>query len=50
MSSGHNASAGSHPAMDMQQHRNTYAGFMALTKWATIGIVILLILMAIFLV
>ncbi len=35
---------------DFEEHRNTYAMFLGLTKWGTIGIALLLILMRIFLV
>ena len=34
---------------DMTDHTKTYEGFLTLTKWTTIGVVIVLILMAIFL-
>jgi hypothetical protein len=50
MSSAQHGAGEAHPAMDMKQHQATYHGFMALTKWSTIGIVILLVLMAVFLV
>lgn len=43
-------SEASHPAMDMEAHRQTWHGFMTFTKVATSLIVVLLILMAIFLV
>ncbi|MEJ1160977.1 aa3-type cytochrome c oxidase subunit IV [Prosthecomicrobium sp. N25] len=39
-----------HPAMDYAEHEKTYRMFLALTKWGTISIIVLLILMAIFLV
>lgn len=39
----------SHPAMDMEEHKRTYDGFVKATKYGTIGCVILLILMAVFL-
>jgi len=35
--------------MDISQHRSTYAGFMALTKYGSIAVIILLVLMALFL-
>jgi len=35
---------------DIEEHRNTYEAFLGLTKWSTIGIVLVLILMRIFLV
>ncbi len=44
------ASAGGHPAMDYPEHERTYAMFTNLTKWGTIIIVVILILMAIFLI
>lgn len=36
-------------SMDMAEHRRTWEGFVALTKYGTAGVVILLILMALFL-
>jgi Bacterial aa3 type cytochrome c oxidase subunit IV len=36
--------------MDYAQHDATYKMFVGMTKWGTIGIAVLLILMAIFLV
>lgn len=36
-------------AMDYAEHDRTYHGFIALTKYGTAAVVILLILMAIFL-
>lgn len=36
-------------AMDYAEHEKTYAFFVALTKFSTVAIVILLILMAFFL-
>ncbi len=39
----------SHSAMDVEEHEKSYGLFVALTKWGTIGCVVLLILMAIFL-
>lgn len=35
---------------NFEEHRKTYAAFLAITKWGTISIVALLILMRIFLV
>ena len=35
---------------NMEEHRNTYAMFLGLVKWGTIGVALLLILMRIFLV
>lgn len=40
---------GPHPEMDYAEHERTYRGFLVFTKWATIHIVVILILMAIFL-
>lgn len=37
-------------SMNIDAQRDMYDGFMALTKWGTIGTAVLLILMAIFLV
>jgi len=37
------------PAMDMEERRSTYQGFVKLTTWSVVGIAVLLILMAIFL-
>ena len=36
-------------AMDYQEHDKTYEGFITFTKWFTIHVVVILILMAIFL-
>ena len=36
-------------AMDYAEHDRTYALFIAMTKWGTISVVVLLILMALFL-
>ncbi len=38
------------PEMDAQAHESGYEGFVAFTKYSTIGLVVLMILMAIFLV
>jgi hypothetical protein len=35
---------------NFEEHRNTYAMFLGLTKWGTIGVAALLVLMRIFLV
>jgi hypothetical protein len=35
---------------NIEEHRRTYAAFLGLAKWGTIGIVFVLILMRIFLV
>lgn len=37
------------PEMDYAEHDRTWAGFVAVTKWGTIAIIVLLILMAYFL-
>ncbi|MFC3674137.1 aa3-type cytochrome c oxidase subunit IV [Ferrovibrio xuzhouensis] len=34
--------------MDISQHRASYAGFMAMTKYGSIAVIILLALLAIF--
>lgn len=39
-----------HEAMDYPEHLRTYDGFIAATKWGTIAVVAILVLMAIFLV
>ncbi|WP_341911486.1 aa3-type cytochrome c oxidase subunit IV [Ferrovibrio terrae] len=36
--------------MDISQHKAAWAGFMTMTKWSSIAIIILLILLAIFVV
>ncbi len=36
-------------SMDYPEHERTYATFVTLVKWSTIGTAVLLILMAIFL-
>ncbi|MEL7544405.1 MAG: aa3-type cytochrome c oxidase subunit IV [Pseudomonadota bacterium] len=38
-----------HEAMDYPEHLRTYSGFLVATKWATIIVVAVLALMAIFL-
>lgn len=40
----------SHKAMDVEQHKATYDGFLKITIISTVAIVVLLVLMAIFLV
>lgn len=35
--------------MDAEEHLGTYQGFLTVTKWTGIGVIIILILMAIFL-
>lgn len=39
-----------HTAMDYAEHERTYRGFLTLSKWVIIHIVVILILMAYFLV
>lgn len=39
-----------HAAMDYAEHEKTYKFFVAMTKWGTIGVIVLLVLMAIFLI
>ncbi|MCZ8103891.1 MAG: aa3-type cytochrome c oxidase subunit IV [Alsobacter sp.] len=46
----HDTSHGGHPAMDYPEHERTYAAFTAVTKWGTITIAAILVLMYIFLV
>ncbi|MHB2165522.1 aa3-type cytochrome c oxidase subunit IV [Alsobacter sp. R-9] len=46
----HDASHGGHPAMDYAEHERTYAAFTTMTKWGTITVATILVLMAIFLV
>lgn len=36
-------------AMDYEEHKSTYAAFIKMSQWGTVGIIVLLILMAIFL-
>ena len=36
-------------AMDYEEHKSTYAAFIKISQWGTAGIIVLLILMAIFL-
>ncbi len=43
-------SEASHPAMDMEAHRQTWHGFMRFVKVTSSFVIVLLILMAIFLV
>ncbi|WP_338053646.1 aa3-type cytochrome c oxidase subunit IV [Prosthecomicrobium hirschii] len=38
-----------HSPMDYAEHEKTYKLFIAMTKWGTIGVVVLLALMAVFL-
>lgn len=35
-----------HPAMDYPEHERTYAAFIKMSKWVTIGVVALMVLMA----
>lgn len=39
-----------HPAMDYAEHQKTYAGFLKVTKYGTIAVIVLLAGMKIFLV
>jgi hypothetical protein len=39
-----------HSAMDYREHEKTYALFVNMTKWGTIGVIAIVALMAIFLV
>lgn len=41
------AVAGGHPDMDYAEHERTYAGFVALTKYGVIFLVLLMIFMAV---
>jgi hypothetical protein len=43
----HQTTAGGHPDMDYAEHEGTYKLFVALTKWGTIGVVAIVILMAV---
>jgi hypothetical protein len=38
---------GGHPAMDYAEHERTYRLFIAMTKWSTIALVLLMIFMAV---
>jgi hypothetical protein len=42
--------SGGHPAMDYNEHTSTYAGFLRLTKYAIVFLVLLLVGMKVFLV
>jgi hypothetical protein len=35
-------------SMDISQHRRSYAGFLSFTKWSLIGILLVMVLLAIF--
>lgn len=37
------------PVMDYPEHNKTYALFLSMTKWGTISVIVILILMALFL-
>lgn len=39
-----------HPAMDYREHERTYAGFIFMTKALVVGVVLILVGMALFLV
>lgn len=43
----HHSHAEGHPDMDYAEHDRTFHLFLTLTKWATIGVVGVMILMAI---
>lgn len=45
----HGQTSAGHPAMDYAEHERTYKGFLVLTKWGTISVALILVLMAIFL-
>jgi hypothetical protein len=45
----HNTAHGGHPAMDYAEHERTYRGFTTFTKWGTIAVITIVVLMAIFL-
>lgn len=38
-----------HSTMDYAEHEKTYKLFLAMTKWGTVSVIVLLVLMAIFL-
>lgn len=44
-----NTAHGGHPAMDYAEHERTYRGFVTFTKWGTITVIAIVVLMAIFL-
>lgn len=46
----HDTAHGGHPAMDYAEHERTYAGFTTMTKWGTIAVAAIVMLMYIFLV
>ncbi len=37
-----------HGSMDTTEHEKTFAGFMTISKWVTIAIIVILVLLAIF--
>ena len=39
-----------HPDMDYKEHKRTYAGFLKVSKYSTVAILVILALMAYFLV
>jgi hypothetical protein len=39
-----------HPAMDYAEHEKTYKLFLKLTLWTVIGVVVLMVLLALFVV
>lgn len=46
----HSVSYSTAPGNDYAAHEATYKGFLALAKWGTISLIVLLVLMAFFLV
>lgn len=46
----HTPTEGGHPDMDYAEHERTYQRFIAFTKWSTIALVVILLLMLVFLV
>jgi hypothetical protein len=43
----HHAASAGHPAMDYAEHEKTYRLFVSMTKWGTVAMVILMIVMAV---
>ena len=37
-----------HGSMDISAHQRSYAGFLSFTKWSLIGILLIMVLLAIF--
>lgn len=42
----HSSPTGGHPDMDYAEHEKTYAMFLGLAKWGSIGVAIVMILLA----